>query len=189
MKDKTIEYIRLVLIYLVASIIGTFFFILSFWLSIPFICKIDALFFKAIFLLIIVCSLVAICLISLKKKYQLSYLLYRDILIICLCLFFFNFNLYSIIPFNFSRSNSVILMGYLYNNKGLAKSEIEIKKYVMNKYYNEYNAISIRLSEQQLAGNIELSDDGYVITDRGLVVMEVMSFVTSLFNVNNDFSK
>lgn len=80
-------------------------------------------------------------------------------------------------------------MGYLYNNKGLAKSEIEIKKYVMNKYYNEYNAISIRLSEQQLAGNIELSDDGYVITDRGLVVMEVMSFVTSLFNVNNDFSK
>lgn len=181
--------IKLVIVYLVSLLVGTLIFIVSLWL--PFTClrNIDILFFKAVILLLITCFIILFVLILLKIKFSISFFQYRDVIIIFLCLFFFNFNLYGEIPFNFSRSNSVIMMEYLYKNNQIAKSEEEIEGYITKKYFKEYKAVQIRLSEQMRSGNITKTPEGYTITKKGIKIMNIMSFITGLYNVENDFSK
>ena len=93
------------------------------------------------------------------------------------------------IPFNCARSNSIIIVGYLHKQNGIPRTEKEIKTFVEQKYFQEYDAISRRLNEQIKAGNIERVDDGYILTQRGFFIVKTFGLITDLYNMDNNFTK
>ena len=176
-------------IYFSFLLIGTVCFILSFWINI--FNTLDVLFFRSLILLIIVCLIIAILLLFAKKKSNIlkDIITYRDILLICILLFSFNDIMYGTIPFNVSRSNSIILVSYLYEHKGSPKTEEEITSFIIKKYFYDYKAISKRLQEQIASGNIQKVNNGYMLTKRGEIIVETFGFIADLYNVKNNFIK
>jgi hypothetical protein len=189
MKMNLKNFMILLFVYFSFIFIGTVFFILSFWINI--FSSFDVLFFRSLILLIIVCLIIAFLLLFAKKKINIlkDIITYRDILLICTLLFSFNDFLYGAIPFNVSRSNSVILVSYLYENKGSPKTEEEITRFIINKYFYDYKAVSKRLQEQITSGNIQKIDNRYILTKRGEIIVETFGFITDLYNVKDNFIK
>jgi len=189
MKINLKNFMILFFIYFSFLLIGTVCFILSFWINI--FNTLDVLFFRSLILLIIVCLIIAILLLFAKKKSNIlkDIITYRDILLICILLFSFNDIMYGTIPFNVSRSNSIILVSYLYEHKGSPKTEEEITSFIIKKYFYDYKAISKRLQEQIASGNIQKVNNGYMLTKRGEIIVETFGFIADLYNVKNNFIK
>ena len=189
MKMNLKNFMILLFVYFSFIFIGTVFFILSFWINI--FSSFDVLFFRSLILLIIVCLIIAFLLLFAKKKINIlkDIITYRDILLISILLFSFNYFLYGAIPFNVSRSNSVILVSYLYEHKGSPKTEEEITSFIIKKYFYDYKAVSKRLQEQIASGNIQKVDNGYILTKRGEIIVETFEFITDLYNEKNNFIK
>jgi hypothetical protein len=189
MKMNLKNLMILFFVYFIFILIGTVCFILSFWMNI--FGALDVLFFKSLILLMIVCLIIALLLLFAKKKSNIlkEIITYRDILLICTFLFSFNYFLYGAIPFNVSRSNSIILVSFLYDHKGSPKTEEEITGFVINKYFYDYKAVSKRLQEQIASGNIQKVDNGYILTKRGEIIVKTFGFITDLYNVKNNFIK
>jgi predicted transcriptional regulator len=187
MKMNLKNFMILLFVYFSFILIGTVCYILSFWINI--FSSFDVLFFRGLVLLIIVCLIIALLLLIAKKKSNIlkDIITYRDILLICTLLFFLNNWLYGMIPFNVSRSNSIILVSFLYENKGSPKTEEEITRFVINKYFYDYKAVSKRLQEQISSGNIQKVDNGYMLTKRGEIIVEAFGFIADLYNVKNNF--
>jgi hypothetical protein len=114
---------------------------------------------------------------------------FRDIIISSLLLFFINFNLYQIIPFNCSRSNSIIIVGYLYKNSSSPKTKNEIEDFVKEEYFIKNRAIEERLEEQTNAGNIKIIDGKYALTQQGIFVVKILGFITAFYNTEKNFAK
>ena len=113
---KKINYfLKLVIIYIFFLTISTILFVALFWIEI--LDFLDVLFLKSFILLILTICTIFILLLFLKKINILKIISTKDILIICLLSFTFNNFIYGLIPFNTSRSVSVMIVGYLYNNK------------------------------------------------------------------------
>ena len=117
---KNVGYIAF--IYILSILVATLIMLMMLWG--PILKNNNDLFFRA--LLFMICSTVILFLsLSLLKIY--GYLkplfIWRDNIIICLLFFFINWNVYGMIPFNVSRSNSVIILGYLYKNDGVPQSK------------------------------------------------------------------
>ena len=91
------------------------------------------------------------------------------------------------IPFNTSRSNSIIILGYLYKNHGLSKTKDEIKSHTKTKYFDEYDSVGIRLREQEASGNITQKNGEYIITKRGIFIIELFMNITDLYNIQNNY--
>jgi len=112
---------------------------------------------------------------------------WQDYLLIFMITIFINWFIYGLIPFNVSRSNSVILLKHLYDSDGEYKTKSEIIIHVHNKYFNQYDAVGLRLSEQLKAGNIEKVGDGYHITPKGIFITKTFLFISRLYNLENNF--
>ena len=187
MKMNLKNFMILLSVYFNFILIGTVCYILSFWINI--FGTLDVLFFRGLILLIIVCLIIALLLLFAKKKSNIlkDIIMYRDILLICTFLFSFNYFLYTSIPFNVSRSNSIILVSFLYDHKGSPKTEEEITGFVINKYFYDYKAVSKRLEEQIASGNIQKVNNGYILTKRGEIIVETFGFIADLYNEKNNF--
>lgn len=178
--------LKISLIYLLSGLVGTFMYVLLFNRFHDEVNKVPLL--GAISLLFLACMFTILLLIYLLKILKFR-IIKQDYILIFTLIFFFNYNLYGLIPFNVSRSNSIIVMGYLKANDGKPKTENEIKEFVEEKYFVEYQAIQKRLNEQVSAGNIKFVNNGYIITPRGLFVLNLFSKITSFYNVENDFTQ
>jgi hypothetical protein len=187
MKMSLKNFTILLFVYSSFILIGTVCYILSFWMDT--FALLDVLFFRGLILLIIVSVIIALLLLFAKKKSNVlkEVVTYRDILLICTLFFSFNYFLYTSIPFNVSRSNSIILVSFLYEHQGSPKTEEEITRHIINKYFNEYHAVSRRLQEQIISGNIQKVDNGYVLTKRGQCIVEIFGFIANLYNEKNNF--
>ena len=141
-------------------------------------------------LLSILCIVFSAFLFILKSKRKIPILFTnRDITLNMVLLFFLNYNLYVMIPFNCSRSNSIIIVGYLQKNTSEPKTKIEIEKFVKEEYFEKYQAIQIRLDEQTRAGNIREINGKYELTPQGVFTVKVFGFITDLYHTDNNFTK
>lgn len=91
------------------------------------------------------------------------------------------------IPFNVSRSNSVIILGYLYKNDGVPQSKNNIKIYTQTKYFDEYDSTGTRLREQIAAGNVVEINGKFAITEQGIFIADFLKKTASLYNIKNNF--
>lgn len=181
---KNVGYIAF--IYILSILAATLIMLMMLWG--PILKNNNDLFFRA--LLFMICSTVILFLsLSLLKIY--GYLkplfIWRDNIIICLLFFFINWNVYGMIPFNVSRSNSVIILGYLYKNDGVPQSKNNIKIYTQTKYFDEYDSTGTRLREQIAAGNVVEINGKFAITEQGIFIADFLKKTASLYNIKNNF--
>lgn len=92
------------------------------------------------------------------------------------------------IPFNVSRSNSVLILGYL-NQSSELRTEQEITGFVAKKYIYEYRAIEIRIKEQISSGNIKETNGKYQLTPNGMNTLKFLKNVSKIYRVNNNFAE
>ena len=113
----------------------------------------------------------------------------RDVILIVVLFFFLNYNLYGMVPFNCSRSNSIIIVGYLLKNSQSPKTKNEIEAFVKEEYFDKYQAIQRRLDEQVNAGNIKELNGQYELTTQGVYVVKIFGFITDLYKTDQNFTK
>jgi hypothetical protein len=185
---KTRHITILASVYFISFFFGSALFVL--FLRQNILHSLDVLFYRAVFILCISCTICGFGMFYAKKINFLKGLVTnRDIIVVVIILFFANYNFYGLVPFNVSRSSSVLLIGYLEKNNGIPKSEDEITRFIINKYFYDYRAISLRLKEQLSSGNIEKVGDGYVITRRGKALANLLRKISDMYKVNNNFLK
>ena len=188
MKNSVLEIFSLGLIYFLTIMIGTCLFLSLFWFN--FLMDEDILFFKSLIYLFLVCLFIITLLIILKFKLAvLKFLTYRDILLIVIILFSINYIFYGLIPFNSSRSVSVMIVGYLYKNQNSLISEAEIDAHIYELYFKKENAVQRRLLEQIKIGNIEKLQGNYRLTPKGIETVKFMGLVTSAYNTDKNYAK
>lgn len=176
----------LAMLYASGLVLGTALFIVLFRTTL--LDAFDYLFYKAFIALILSCAAVGGALLLIKSRTLLGEAFtYRDIIILVMGLFFLNYSFYGAIPFNVSRSTSVILLGYLDNSGDIPRTEGEITDYLMNRYFRQYRAVSVRLDEQIVSGNVKKTESGYVITEQGRRVAALWRRVSDVYKVKNNF--
>lgn len=176
---------NLICIYLISGVLGTIVFVSLFWTE---IFKLETvLFFRSIYLLLLACSLTVTVLLLLRRLKWFDVLTIRDVIIIALLLFFGNNWIFGSIPFNVSRSNSMVLMRYLYDQPHEGQSEMEITNHIRKVYFDEYGAVKIRIAEQVDLGNIKKVNQEYYITKKGAKLVDNMGYAASLYNIKNNF--
>ena len=180
--------IKLTLFYISIIVLGTIIYISLFSINLM---KTNGIpLAKPLFLLVMVCVIFFFLLILLKEKNSTPQsLIFKDIVLITVLLFFINYNLYGLIPFNCSRSNSIIMLGYLYKNKSSSKTKSEIETFVKEEYFDKNHAIQNRLSEQINAGNIKEKNGGYELTPQGITVVKFFGYITDLYKTDTNFTK
>jgi hypothetical protein len=186
-KQKLNYFFKLIFIYIFFLIISTILFIALFWIEI--FNFFDVLFLKYFILLIITTCVIFILLLFLKKINIFKIISTKDILIICLLAFTFNNFIYGLIPFNTSRSVSVMIVGYLYNNKDKSVSNKELNEYIYKLYFLKENAVNMRIEEQIKIGNIEKVENQFKLTNKGLVIVGFMNSITEMFNTKKNYIK
>jgi hypothetical protein len=130
-----------------------------------------------------------ILLLFFKKLNTFKIISTKDILIISLLAFTFNNFIYGLIPFNTSRSVSVMIVGYLYNNKDKSVSNEELNEYIYKLYFLKENAVNMRIEEQIKIGNIEKVENQFKLTNKGLVIVRFMNSITEIFNTKKNYIK
>ena len=149
MRNRAILKLILFLIYL---LLGTFVYIFSFrYLELG---SNKNLLVGEISLLLLICIVFVYLIKIVNAKYFKKIFNYQDLIIYFLILFFFNYNFYGFIPFNASRSNTVIIMDYLNSQNTVPVSKDSILEHTNNVYFYEYDAIQKRLEEQIAIGNV-----------------------------------
>lgn len=93
------------------------------------------------------------------------------------------------IPFNCSRSNSIIIVGYLLKNTSAPKTKLEIEDFVKEEYFEKNQAIQQRLNEQTRAGNIREINGKYELTPQGILIVKVFGFITDFYHTDKNFAK
>lgn len=176
------QLMKILFLYAASILVATIFFIGAFWTS--FLANEDSLFFRAAGIIAVV-TVILFSLLAFARHLRFwwfNYLLVQDMFLISLLFFVVNWQVYGLIPFNVTRSNSIILLDYLYSRNGVPVSKSDIEKYVGEMYFEKYDSIGVRLDEQIKSGNIAESDDGWVITKKGQETARVMSYITKLYN-------
>ena len=93
------------------------------------------------------------------------------------------------IPFNCSRSNSILIVGFLLREAPVAKTKAEIEDFVKYEYFDRGQAIQMRLSEQTMAGNIREVGGRYELTPQGAFIVKSFGFITDLYNTERNFTR
>ena len=186
-KKKSNYFLRLACIYSFFLVISTTLFIALFWIK--FFDFLDILFFKSLVLLSITICVIFFSLIFLKKINFFKIITTRDIIIICLLSFILNESIYKLVPFNTSRSVSVMIVGYLYNNKDRNISNKELNQHIYKLYFLKENAVKMRIAEQIEIGNVKQIENQYKLTDKGLIIVNIMSLITEIFNTKKNYIK
>jgi hypothetical protein len=181
------KYINLFYIYILSITVSTLLYVSFFWTK-TFI-YFDFLFIKSGIFLIVSCLVVLLFILYLRIKNVgiFKQMIWQDFALIFTLTVFLNWFVYGLIPFNVSRSTSVILLKYLYDNNGNPRSINQIRDFIQDKYFNQYDSVGIRLSEQVAAGNIKEIDGNFYITPKGIFVANVFFEVSKFYNVKNNF--
>lgn len=179
--------IRIITLYGLAVLVASFAYIGLFWTDL--FSNSNSLFFRAGALMLLTIGALFLFLQFARrlKIWWFKFFLIQDVLLVCLLFFCINWQVYGLVPFNATRSNSIILLDYLYFKNGNPVSSSEVEEYVKRLYFDEYKSVDVRLVEQEKSGNLKNIDGLWVITRKGRSVAVVMSFVTNLYNPNKSY--
>ena len=132
--------------------------------------------------------IVLVMVVCIKKLAWCRSFSVKDIVIISLIFFFGHQTIYGLVPFNASRSVSVMLVGYFLDNQDRYISETEVTDYINQEYFMRSNAVSKRLSEQKSLGHLEYENGKYKITEKGVFVVTLMGIITSAYNTDINYA-
>lgn len=180
------ELVNLFVVYLCSFVCATVVYVSGFWVQ--FDQQLDVLFFKSAILLVIVGAILFVILVILSQQWSaMKFFTIRDALLATVTFMWLNHSLFGMVPFNASRSVSVMIVGYFYHNQGETLAEEDVEKYVRRLYFDNERAVRRRLEEQVAIGNLEKIGGNYRLTPKGVEVARMVGGITALFNMKKNY--
>lgn len=168
-------------IFLAVYLIGTILFVGMF--HTPIAKSIHVFMYRGVVLLTMSGGILAVLLL-LFRYYLYKKLEIKDILLMSLTFCCIQMVLFTLIPVTVERSVSVFMLSYMSEHQDTVFTKEEIEEVFIDKYVEEFGAFEKRFHEQDVTGNIEKVDDGYVITKRGKFMVAAFRLVGKLFDTD-----
>ncbi|EHL15453.1 hypothetical protein HMPREF9629_01842 [Peptoanaerobacter stomatis] len=177
-------FIKILIQYCIIFILCTILFAISFRL--PLYINMNVFFYRAIFLLFTVSILVFITLVSLKRIEKIE-INYRDVFTSVLIFFSIMMVIISTVLVSLDRSISVFIISDMRQNEQHIFTKEEIENRFLNIYVKKYGAMDQRIEEQIVTGTIEKIGNGYRITDKGKILINIFKLISDIFPVDGKF--
>lgn len=182
MKEKVKEALKLVGWYIIIYVLVTVLFVLLF--HTPILKGMEVLMYRGMVFIFITGLLAGVILWVLKCVLKLSYVSFKDVILLFCGVCCVNMVIFTLIPVTVERSVSVFMLSYMEENDGYYTTQ-DIEEIFVDKYVNDYGAFDKRFNEQVVSGNIEENDDGtYSITENGERVVKLFRIVAKWFDTD-----
>lgn len=107
----------------------------------------------------------------------------KDVILMFLGFCSVNMVLFTLIPVTVERSVSVFTLSYMEENPQAYTVE-EMEEVFNEKYVQEFEAFDKRFKEQIVSGNVEETEDGYVLNERGKFTVKFFRTVAAMFDTD-----
>lgn len=148
----------------------------------PVLKGLEVLMYRGIIFILITGVLAAGVMFLCKKKWQDLFDI-KDVILMFLGFCCVNMVLFTLIPVTVERSVSVFTLSYMAENPKAYTIE-EMEEVFNEKYVQEFNAFDKRFKEQIVSGNVDETEDGYVINDRGKAAVNFFRVIGAMFNTD-----
>lgn len=179
-KQRLKRLAKVVGIYILVYVVSTIFFVALF--HTPLFESMEVLMYRGI-AFILITGIFATCLMSLARRFQKSLLDVKDIILMFCMYCCVNMVLFTLIPVTVERSVSVFTLSYMMENQKAYTVE-EMEEIFNEKYVQEFDAFDKRFTEQIVSGNVEETETGYIINDRGIFTVKFFRVVSKLFDTD-----
>lgn len=108
----------------------------------------------------------------------------KDVLAV-FCIFFgVTLGWFILIPVTVERSISVYMLSYMDENDSKEITSEEFGNIFYDSYIEDFGAFEKRFAEQEISGNIEAGNSGYVITDSGRFIVNLFRICANMFDTD-----
>lgn len=171
---------KIIGIYLVVYLLCSTVFVLLF--HTPLLKGMEVLMYRGIVFILMTGILAAILMFFCKRKWS-SLFDCKDIILMFLGFCSVNMVLFTLIPVTVERSVSVFTLSYMEENPGVYTIE-DMEKIFQEKYVCEFQAFDKRFKEQIVSGNVDETEEGYVLNERGKFTVKFFRVVSSMFGTD-----
>lgn len=178
--ERILHLVKIVSIYVMVYIVTTVFFVALF--HTPLLKKMEVLMYRGIAFILISGVLSAVLMLAIKRKGK-NLLDTKDVLLMFCMYCSINMVLFTLFPVTVERSVSVFTLSYMMENQKAYTVE-EMEEIFFDKYVQEFGAFDKRFSEQIVSGNLEETEDGYIINESGINTVKFFRTVSKLFNTD-----
>lgn len=148
----------------------------------PLFQSMEVLMYRGIVFLLMAGILAAVLMFLCKRKWE-NVFDFKDVILMFLGFCCVNMVLFTLIPVTVERSVSVFTLSYMEENPKAYTVE-DMEKIFQEKYVCEFKAFDKRFTEQIVSGNVDKTEEGYVLNDRGKFTVKFFRTVSSLFNTD-----
>ncbi len=107
----------------------------------------------------------------------------KDVILMFLGFCSMNMVLFTLIPVTVERSVSVFTLSYMEENPQAYTVE-EMEEIFNEKYVQEFQAFDKRFKEQIVSGNVDETEDGFVLNERGKFTVKFFRTVAAIFDTD-----
>ncbi|MCQ2517059.1 MAG: hypothetical protein MJ094_09430 [Saccharofermentans sp.] len=178
------QVLKLILVYAVLFLVGTFAYIASFHTFI--LSFLNVFFYRGIALIVLWGIIISVLMLIIKKKWMNDTIIYRDIILLFMCFCCINVVIFTHLPVTADRSVTVYMLGYMNNHADETFRKEDLEQQFIDQYVIEYEAFEKRFEEQIVSGNIiEVAPGEYQITDGGQLLMDIYSVTVQWYNLDD----
>lgn len=163
-------------IYLLCSVL----FVLLF--HTPVLKSMEVLMYRGIAFVLMAGIVAAVLMFLCKRKWKKLFD-FKDVILMFLGFCSVNMVLFTLIPVTVERSVSVFTLSYMEENPSAYTVE-DMEKIFQEKYVCEFQAFDKRFTEQIVSGNVDETEDGYVLNERGKFVVKFFRTVSAMFGTD-----
>lgn len=179
-KDGIKKALKLAGVYVLCYGISSICFVLLFHTAL--LAEIHVLMYRGI-VFILLSGVLAVLIMCIIKHFGKIPIEKKDVLLLFCMYCSVNMVLFTLIPVTVERSVSVFTLSYMMENPKSYTVE-EMEKIFNTKYVHEFGAFDKRFEEQIVSGNVEKTEDGYVINEQGIATVKFFRFVSKLFGTD-----
>lgn len=171
---------KIIGIYVVIYLLCSTVFVLMF--HTPLLKGMEVLMYRGIAFILMTGILSAILMFFCKRKWT-SLFDFKDVILMFLGFCSVNMVLFTLIPVTVERSVSVFTLSYMEENPGAYTVE-DMEKIFQEKYVCEFQAFDKRFAEQIVSGNVDETEEGYVLNERGKFTVKFFRVISSMFGTD-----
>ena len=180
--SKKAKIITTIFFYGVVVLVSTVLFVVLF--HTPLFRNVDVFCYRGVILLMIATlfsALLAWAGVRAFKKLEMDV---KDVIAV-FCIFFgITLGWFILIPVTVERSISVYMLSYMDENDSYEITSEEFGNIFYDSYIEDFGAFEKRFAEQEISGNIEAKNNGYVITDSGRFIVNLFRICAKLFDTD-----
>lgn len=179
-KQRVAKILKIVVIYFGVYAISTVFFVILF--HTPLLKNMEVLMYRGIAFILGTGGLSVVLMLVAKRVWK-DLLDCKDVFLMFCMYCSVNMVLFTLIPVTVERSVSVFTLSYMMENPK-AYTIDEMEEVFYDKYVQEFDAFDKRFAEQIVSGNVEATEEGYVINERGVFTVKFFRVVSKLFHTD-----